>query len=346
VRLHAAADTPGLTVFATGPRVLPASLRDVKLAEHGSHATIRLAPGGRVHGRLGPAEFVERFGPTAAQLAAAARAERIERPDPERFAEDYPCIELRDADGRTWECHVDSSGAFRFTSLPLGRFEVWCVGTLRTGERRSREQFGPLTSIQLTDAAPLDLSLDLTEQLPTKVHGSLFVDGEPWSGPVTFRRIDTPGVTSATADVGAVEAWLQAGRYLLAAKVAVAGHDPDLVFGDVPLDVQRGRQTDFSAALRRRQVRVTVTTADGSPAAGMRVVLVPQDLPQLASSWRWGQRCDEHGLVVFDPAPPGALRVARAVFIEGAWGTEVEPGATLRLLGPHEHSCEVRLDDG
>lgn len=345
VRLHAPPNTPGLAVFAKAPNRRPALLRTVTLPTNGGRAELELQPGGEIRGHLGPQQFVTRYGPRPSALREVRERAHIEIPDPDALRDDYPLIQLRSVEdqGPRFETNVATDGRFAFESLPLGRYEVWCEATLCTPEHATSLCFGPLRTIDVTTETPVELAIDLSDRLPSPVQVRVFVDGQPWTGKVGFEPIEGLSYMKADARDGLAATALLPGRYRAYAVAPVTHHHCDRIFASTTFDVSLGIAAECTLDLRRRRLVVTATDARGAPVTGQRIVPVPLDHPDLVTDYRYGARTDDDGRVVFDPAPPGNVRLVVGVLVPDGERTDVAPGATLAELGAADDACTVRV---
>lgn len=341
VRLHAPPDVPALVLFAEGPSCLRTLRRDVALPVGGARTRIAVTPASCVRGVLGPRAFVAGFGPSAADLAAlAARAatELVEE-HARRIAGVHPEVELRCVDGGRALRHatvVDAEGAFAIGGVAAGRYEVWVRAKAPTDSTGIREEvaFGPLQTIELPAAASGMLHLNLSEQTPARATLRVLVDGKPWQGEAGLARLVAGHAvrTSFSADgngIGRSPALLP-GTYVPFASVRDDQGDTRCMFGDERFVLGKGAAVELTAVLTRRVLRVRVVDALGKPVGGLITRLEAIDHPEFEASADRHARTGGDGLHVFDPTPPGRLRLR--AFTPEQLGRNDDPEPAL-LLG-------------
>ncbi len=309
-----------LVVFVSGPDCLARTDRAVRLPAPGEPLRIEVDPAMRVRGVLGPPAFVTRFGPAPDRLQAARTEfeQGIGAPPAERFADDYPEVLLRAAgeDHDLAATYVDAQGNFELTGLPAGQFEVWAKVIVRSGPRGgSGQNYGPLAVVDVQPgSAPVEVALDAAAHLPARVRGTFFVNGEAWAGVAGFARLTRDGGVrhvNATRDAHGVyvSPWLEPGRYLAFAHFEPRPDVDRYAYDLAPIAVDAGGIVDVRPVIASSRLVLTVRDATGAPAADVRVVPELLDHPHLSRTWRWGERSDSAGRIVFDPAPPGRLHL-------------------------------------
>lgn len=315
--LRMAANTPATALFVRSPRCQDLLVPLAELPQAGAEVRIEVEAAATLRGVLAPREFVTRFGPAPEAIESLEQKAKFELLRGDELADDYPEIELRrpGAGDAIAAVYVDRDGNFSFASLPPDTYELWAKCQIRSGPRSSSSRsFGPLLRVDLaTDGKPAFVTVDASDLVPAQATGRYYVDGKPWSGEAGVARLGETAMRNVlmtdTQGDSRVSPWLVPGRYHPFARVEIRPDVERTIYGLEPLTLTPGQQLDFKAVLQRRRVTVTLLDAQGNPLADRRVVPQSPDHPQMAYEWRYGARTDDHGRCVFDPAPPGRLRI-------------------------------------
>ncbi|HLQ36539.1 MAG TPA: hypothetical protein VK348_01970 [Planctomycetota bacterium] len=299
--LHAAPDTPALVVIAEGDHCVATMVRDVKLPRAGNSLRVEVAAACILRGTVRPLTFVRRFGPSEEVLAIDA----VSLPNATRFAYQYPTIDLRRIGEQqpAATTRLKADGTFQFVAIPPGSYEVW-LGPIASSGKASA-----VSSVDLRAGETKSIDVDVSQYVPGHLVGHFFVDGTAWQGEVDFHLIDGRTNQALTDASGtATSTWLLPGRYLPCA-VVQEGDFGRYILGTEPIVLAPGAQLEFTAMLHRRRVVVTMHYSDDQPVASRLFVLEPLDHPEFAFSFQYGNRTNEHGELILDPAPPGRLRI-------------------------------------
>ncbi len=210
------------------------------------------------------------------------------------------------------EAHVAADGRFAIGGVPPGTYDVVVIAYVSSTEGRHTLECGPLRTIELPAAANAPLQLDLAAHVPAHATLRVFVDGQPWSGTVGLARIVDYGLAAvpfaAVAGVGHSPA-LPPGTYVPFASVRDDRGDTHRILGAERFVLAPGANVELTASLTHRVVRVRVDDANGQPVPNLRLALQAIDCPECTSLADLHVRTDARGEHVFDPAPPGRLRV-------------------------------------
>jgi hypothetical protein len=341
-------DTPALLLFVEGGRCAAKIVHDVRLPAGGARLRVEVEPAAEVRGIVRPAAFVQRYGPAPEVLASAANS--FELPDPQRFADHYPEVQLRrvgSAPRESYRARTDADGAFAIRGLRAGRYEAWIHANVPYGTGVRGAIYGPLATIDVDPAAaqPYELALDVGRFVPGRARAGVFVDGSPWTGRAGVALCGEGGVCNVDgrrdADGTFVSPWLEPGRYVAYAWVPL-GDGFRSIYGTEPFVVAPDGEVQVTASLQRRAIELTVLDAQDRPQS-LRVVLQPLDHPEFAWPWRDGERTGADGRVRFDPAPPGRLRVCAFAPDQDPNARDAQPALVLGELGAGERTATLRV---
>jgi len=343
VSLRAAADTPGLVLYAGGPRCVASIHPGVSLPPEGTTTTIRVTAATVVRGTVTPRAFVERLGPDPERLAEAAADARVQWTDPGQFASHYPSVVLRPlgtSPANRLAAHVAADGTFRIGGVPAGRYAVHVEDTIGN----SQADIGALATVDVDPARPGEpLTIDVSALVPARGTVRYFVDGAPAKGEGGLARIVDGGVQWLTFPLDgegvATTPWLVPGTYVPFAVGAGNEH----VFGTGRLLVSAGGSIDATFALQRRPVAVRVVDPDGEPARDLFVWTEAVDAPGLGRCPWLPRRTDADGRLVFAAAPPGRLRLRAFARDQDLRDSNAEPALLLGEVAADATAVTFRL---
>ncbi len=342
--LLAPPDLQGLVLVAGGPHCLASEHHGIVLPEGGAQTTIRVAPAAVVRGALTPRAFVERFGPNPERLAEEAARARTEWTDPDEFAEDYPLVVLRSANGASLQkhdVHVAADGTFVLGGVPAGRYTAHVstvIGSCWT-------ELGPFETVDVDPARTTPpLAIDVAALVPARGTVRFFVDGAPAAGSGGLARLIEGGTHPVAfpldADGTATTPWLLPGTYV---PFVLSGNDQ--VFGTERLLVSAGGQIDATFSLRRRTVTITVVEPNGDPARDVFLRTEAIDDPELTGArfrqWLPG-RTDAAGHAVLI-APPGRLRLRAFARDQDVRDTDLQPALLLGEVAADANAATFRM---
>ncbi|HLQ38543.1 MAG TPA: hypothetical protein VK348_12120 [Planctomycetota bacterium] len=332
VTLHAAPETPALVVIADGDRCVTTMLKDVRLPRAGNSLRIAVATAAILHGRLQPLQFLQHFGPSAQQVAEAARKAAVSLTVASDIADRYPELRLHSDAGVRMGTKVAADGTFTIAAIPPGRYEVFVAPSTQLAvDFSSNTDLGPLATVDMIGGEDQAIELTLDQYMPGIVRGRFLVDGVPWQGEVGFARLAGSHMQrySLLADTNgtATSYWLLPGTYLAFAAVR-QGYKTEYVLGPEPFVLTPNGEVDLTAMLHRRRIAVELRDANDQPVANRRLVLQWLEHPEFTYSLRHGEVTDAQGRLQFDPALPGRLCI-RAF----ADGQSVEDDTPALVLG-------------
>jgi len=342
VALTAPADLPGLVLIAGGPRCVAAEQHDVVLPVGGAETTMRVTAAAEVRGVVTPLAVVERFGPTADEIADVAEIERTQWVDPGDLAARHARIELRPVGGergRELGTHVAANGSFVIGGVSAGRYEVWIAPTIAG----SRTPIGPLDVLWIDPAQPArPLTVHVPHLMPARGTVRLLLDGEPAHGSGGLARLIENGVSPVGFALGAggvaTTPWLLPGSYVPFVVVGDAQ-----VFGEERIEVTADGLVDATFSLQRRQVTLTVFEPAGEPARDVVVLAEAIDRPELGRTSSLCGRTGVEGTIVLDAVPRGRLRVRAFARDQDPRDGLGEPALLLGDVAADANAATLRL---
>ena len=279
-----------LAVVLPGEVHVPMFVRDVRLDDP-TTLLIEVPRGVRLVARLQPTRAL-----TALRQLAGLTTER------DFVARQRPLLVLQDAAGRfvpdlmaalrgdtRGRGRLGADGTFDLRGLRPDRYQM----VLFYWRPNSGSEQVTLGSVDLTNGDDQEIALDLSALLPGTLTGSLVVNGAE----AMLRKVRIEGAVTLDVETdgrGRFEVALPAGTYRVLASLAANEHGAWVPLAEA-VTVDRDTVTTLPLSVQSGRVRIALLTADGAPAAGVRLI------------GRWG----ESGAVVRLPSPglDGTLEV-------------------------------------
>ena len=264
-----------LALRVRGPAHVPTYVNGVVLDASLDTIQVHVTGGARVVGRLSPVELLVKL---REQVGLESTGE-IEGRD----ASLLPGLRLVRSHGAASEAIPSTGrvvfaadGSFEITGIPAGDWDLQFVSTKAWGSAymSASEVVARLEGLRDGDTRKLDL--DLRRLIPTKLSGTVFLDGETFKkGRIVLhgrRGRSVTGLELSTSRYletngrGRFSTMVPAGVYRLSV------HSPDLGGLNLPtagtVTVVAGRAVEQTFRLSTGRVRLTVLGTDGKPVAG------------------------------------------------------------------------------
>ncbi|HEX5051217.1 MAG TPA: sigma-70 family RNA polymerase sigma factor [Planctomycetota bacterium] len=337
VVLRAPVGEPRLGLRLAGPFVRPQARNLAAVAAAGRDELLTVPVLARVRGHVGPAELLARIGPPA----AARREAAMVRAEDSDLASSCPRIALVDAAG---------AGGGSAVLLPDGTFTI---DAAEPGDHRlvlyldwaMNPGFYTAETLTLGEVHDLragevrEVEIDAARWMPSRLRGTVAVDGAPWTRGV-FALLDSePGSDEMfrieLGPDGSFDRVQRPGRYL----PCVVWEEPDgekVLMASQRLDLRPGGDDLERFSFERRTLRIGVVRADGGAAGGAVLRTVPVDFPEAQRVLPDRCTAGDDGSLVFDPAPPGRVQFFElgergAMVGECAAGAQAVTEVRLRL---------------
>jgi len=307
-------DVPSLVLIAEGPLCQRTLQKGVVLPAAGARLSIAVDRAGALEGRVVPAAFLECFGPSAAERAERELRARIAFVHEQELLEGYPEIALIPERGTepVATVAVRPDGSFAIGGVPPGRYGVGLEVTSRINDGSDVTSFtdslGPITTIDVAAGQRRDpLVVDASAFLPGMLTVRVFVDGEPFAGPVRLLNDRTVVYLRTDPSGEARSPWLVPGIYYVSVPFGTRGWGC-AALDPAPIHVGPGARVVATATMKRRPVTVALRDASGSPMRDGVVFLRALDHPTNPGTYALAWP-DDSGVAAFAAMPPGRLQV-------------------------------------